>query len=88
MFWNKPRPKNHLLGVKKGHNFLIQVFYSHAKQSNIYKLEADILPFEAILIVILLKLTWLKKSWIEWSLALFDSQQMVFGSRLIPKHIS
>ena len=30
---------------------------------------------------------WLKKSWVERFSALFSSQQIIFGSRLIPKHV-
>ena len=38
MFWNKPGPNNHPLGVKKG-----QDFFNHVRLSNFNKLEADIL---------------------------------------------
>ena len=38
--------------------------------------------------IILLYLPGLNKSSIEWFLALFDSQWMFFGSKLIPKHVS
>ena len=43
MFWNKPRPKNHPLRVKRAKDYSIQDFFNHVKLSNIYKLEADIL---------------------------------------------
>ena len=43
MFWNRPRPENHPLGVKKTKNLLIQEFFNHDKWSNIYKWEVYIL---------------------------------------------
>ena len=40
MFWNKPRPKIHSLGVKKAESLKI---HNQAKESNIYKkLKADL----------------------------------------------
>ena len=43
MFWNKCRPKNHTLEVKKGQKLFNQRVFNPVELSNIYKLEADIL---------------------------------------------
>ena len=43
MFWNKPRPKNHLLGAKNSRKPCNPRLFNYAKLSNINKLEADIL---------------------------------------------
>ena len=43
MSWNEPGPKNEFVGAKKVRKRLNQNFQNHTKQSNISKLETDMI---------------------------------------------